>query len=173
MKRTFLQLLFSLAKVHKRSVSQVMWPKITIPTSVESSGNAWACRKSKEARSSPLEKQTMQNTDSANENDARLQRASWFLIVSMKCQNKQAQIRMKNVKHMIFSSFLECSYSPNAWLFFILNLNVTSSKWSYPDFLFKESPPLRGLGSSRGVFWPNWQKKSFLKTCLLTLWKWS
>ena len=31
---------------------------------------------SKEARSSPLEKQTMQNTDSANENDARLQRAS-------------------------------------------------------------------------------------------------
>ena len=74
---------------------------------------------SKEARSSPLEKQTMQNTDSANENDARLQSASWFLIVSMKCQNKQAQNKNEKCQAHDF---------PPSWSVLILQMPVYTLK---------------------------------------------
>ena len=66
-----------------------------------------------------------------------------------------------------FSSFLECSYSPNAWLFFILNLNVTSSKWSYLTFFSKSPPLLRASAHPRGVFGQIGKKMSFLKTVYL------
>ena len=66
-----------------------------------------------------------------------------------------------------FSSFLECSYSLNAWLFFILNLNVTSSKWSYLTFFSKSPPLLRASAHPCGVLGQTGKKQSFLKTVYL------
>lgn len=103
----------------------------------------------------------MQNTNSASENDVHLQRDSWFLIISMKCQNKP-KIRMNNVKHML-SSFLECSYSPK-WLALV----CPQFKCHFIKVVLSKSPSLlRASASPHGVFGQIGRKQSSFETFYL------